>query len=88
MTFPYPQARTVEVFEDVAGVRVPDPYRWLEQETDEVRIWQRRQAELAAAVVYDGQDPAAVRDLIRAYDSGSRPALPKHAAGRWFRAVT
>ncbi|MBB4914919.1 prolyl oligopeptidase family serine peptidase [Streptosporangium saharense] len=88
MTLRYPPARTVEVFEDVAGVRVPDPYRWLEQETDEVRHWQRRQAELATATVYEGRDRRAVQDLIRAYDSGSRPALPRHAAGRWFRAVT
>ncbi|MEV7009242.1 prolyl oligopeptidase family serine peptidase [Streptosporangium sp. NPDC051022] len=87
MTVPYPPARTVEAFEDVAGVRVPDPYRWLEEETPEVHRWQRRQAELAAAVIYDGQDPEAVRDLIRAYDS-ARPALPRYAAGRWFRAVT
>ncbi|MGV9771732.1 prolyl oligopeptidase family serine peptidase [Streptosporangium sp. NPDC003464] len=83
----YPPTRTVEVFEDVAGVRVPDPYRWLEEETPEVRRWQRRQADLATSVVHDGQDPEAVRDLVQAYDSGSRPALPKYAAGRWFRAV-
>ncbi|MFI9551100.1 prolyl oligopeptidase family serine peptidase [Nonomuraea endophytica] len=86
MTLPYPPARTVEVFEDVAGVRAPDPYRWLEEETPEVRRWQRRQAELATAVVYDGQDPGEVRALVQAYDAGSRPALPKYAAGRWFRA--
>lgn len=88
MTLSYPPTRTVGVVTDVAGVRVPDPYRWLERETDEVRRWQRRQAELAAAVIYDGQDPAAVRDLIQAYHGGSRPALPRCAAGRWFRAVT
>ncbi|MFI6391051.1 prolyl oligopeptidase family serine peptidase [Nonomuraea sp. NPDC050547] len=87
MTLPYPPARTVEVFEDVAGVRAPDPYRWLEEETPEVRLWQRRQAELATAVVYDGQDPGDVRALVLAHDAGSRPALPKYAAGRWFRAV-
>ncbi|MGW6459609.1 hypothetical protein ACWF94_27410, partial [Streptomyces sp. NPDC055078] len=87
-TPPYPPARTVGVFEDVAGVRVPDPYRWLEPETGEVRRWQRRQAEIATAVCYDGQDPAAVRKLIETYDRGSRPALPGYAAGRWYRAVT
>lgn len=88
MTAAYPPARTVEVFEDVAGVRVPDPYRWLEKETQEVRQWQRRQAEFATAAVYAGQDPEAVRDLIRAYDTGSRPTLPKYASGRWFRVVS
>ncbi|WP_214321216.1 prolyl oligopeptidase family serine peptidase [Nonomuraea sediminis] len=83
---PYPPTRTVEVIADVAGVQVPDPYRWLEEETPEVRDWQLRQAELATAAIGD-QDLAAARDLIEAYDAGSRPALPKHAAGRWFRAV-
>lgn len=84
---PYPPARTVDAFEDVAGVRVPDPYRWLEPETDEVRRWQRRQAGLATSIAYDGQDPEAVRKLIETYDAGSRPALPRFAAGHWFRAV-
>ncbi|WP_329012573.1 prolyl oligopeptidase family serine peptidase [Streptomyces sp. NBC_00690] len=83
----YPPARTVEVFADIAGVRVSDPYRWLESETDEVRRWQREQAAIATAISYDGQDPQAVRRLIETYDRGSRPALPKYAAGRWFRAV-
>ncbi|MFI1539475.1 prolyl oligopeptidase family serine peptidase [Streptomyces anandii] len=84
----YPPTRVAEVFEDVAGVRVPDPYRWLEEETDEVRQWQHRQAGLATALAYRGQDPAAVRELVREHDIGSRPSLPRYAAGRWFRAVT
>ncbi|WP_157248322.1 prolyl oligopeptidase family serine peptidase [Nonomuraea typhae] len=87
MTAAYPPARTVAAFEEVAGVLVPDPYRWLEEETPEVREWQRRQAGLATAAAYAGQDPEAVRDLIRACDAGARPALPKYAAGRWFRVV-
>lgn len=84
---PYPPARTVDAFENLAGVRVPDPYRWLEQETDEVHRWQRQQAELAVSVSYAGQDPAAVRKLIDTHAVGARPDLPRYAAGRWFRAV-
>ncbi|MFI6483482.1 prolyl oligopeptidase family serine peptidase [Nonomuraea sp. NPDC050663] len=82
----YPPARTVEVVEDVAGIPVPDPYRWLEEETPEVRAWQREQAALATSVIFDGVDRDAVRDLVLAYDAGSRPALPRYAAGLWFRA--
>ncbi|MEV6008941.1 prolyl oligopeptidase family serine peptidase [Streptomyces sp. NPDC051976] len=82
-----PATRTVDAVEDLAGVRVPDPYRWLEAETDEVGQWQRRQAELAEAVCYEGLDRQAVRALVQRYDRGSRPALPRHAAGRWFRAA-
>lgn len=87
MTVVYPSARTVDVIENVAGVLVPDPYRWLEDETEEVLRWQRDQAELASALIGDGQVAVAARLLIEQYDSGSRPALPKYAAGRWFRAV-
>ncbi|MFI6316799.1 prolyl oligopeptidase family serine peptidase [Nonomuraea sp. NPDC050556] len=77
----YPPARTVEVVAEVAGVRVPDPYRWLEEETPEVWQWQRAQAELATAWI----DSSSARDLILAHDAGARPALPAFAAGRWFR---
>ncbi|MFJ7200298.1 MULTISPECIES: prolyl oligopeptidase family serine peptidase [unclassified Streptomyces] len=83
---PLRPARTVDAFEEVAGLRVPDPYRWLEGETDEVRRWQREQARLATQTAYRNQDPAAVHKLIETYDAGARPLLPRHASGRWFRA--
>lgn len=82
----YPPTRTVEVVADVAGVRVPDPYRWLEEETPEVRQWQQAQAELASSVAFEGLDPCAVRELVLAHYAGARPDLPGYAAGRWFRA--
>ncbi|MEV4257767.1 prolyl oligopeptidase family serine peptidase [Spirillospora sp. NPDC049652] len=83
----YPPTRTVEVVADVAGIAVPDPYRWLEEETPEVRDWQRAQAALATSVVFDGVDRDAVRALMLAHDAGARPDLPRYAAGRWFRAA-
>lgn len=82
----YPPTRTVEVVADVAGIAVPDPYRWLEEETPEVRDWQREQTALATSVIFDGVDRDAVRRLVLAFDTGARPDLPRYAAGRWFRA--
>ncbi|GAA3667371.1 hypothetical protein GCM10022237_29160 [Nocardioides ginsengisoli] len=82
---PYPATRKVDVVATQAGVRVADPYRWLEAEDDEVHAWQRRQAEIATGTILGGQDRAALRALVERYDAGARPALPKHAAGRWFR---
>ncbi|WP_418059678.1 prolyl oligopeptidase family serine peptidase [Pimelobacter simplex] len=83
---PYPPTRTVDVIATQAGISVPDPYRWLEAEDDEVHTWQRRQAEVATGTILGGQDRAALTALVEKYDAGARPDLPKHAAGRWFRA--
>jgi len=82
---PYPPTRTVDVVATHAGVDVPDPYRWLEAEDDEVHAWQRRQAEIATGTILGGQDRATLRALVERYDAGARPVLPRHAAGRWFR---
>lgn len=75
----YPPTRTVEVVADVAGVRVPDPYRWLEEETPEVRQWQQAQAELASSVVFEGLDPSAVRELVLAHYAGARARTWAHS---------
>ena len=43
----YPQARRLELTEDVGGHRVSDPYRWLEDDTSDERAgWLAAQAEL------------------------------------------
>ncbi|WP_435743266.1 prolyl oligopeptidase family serine peptidase [Microbacterium sp. PMB16] len=85
MTTEYPESRTVDVVEDVAGILIPDPYRWLEDDTEEVRDWQRAQAALAVATVRGGGRTDAARRLLEAYDVGSRPDVPQHAGGSWFR---
>lgn len=84
---PYPPTRTVDDVATQAGITVPDPYRWLEAEDEEVHSWQRRQAEVATGLILGGQDREALRRLVEQYDAGARPALPRHAAGRWFRPV-
>ncbi|GAA4093836.1 prolyl oligopeptidase family serine peptidase [Nocardioides kongjuensis] len=84
---PYPPSRTVDVVATQAGVCVPDPYRWLEAEDDEVHAWQRRQAEVATGSILGAQDRVALRTLVEEHDAGARPVLPRHAAGRWFRPV-
>lgn len=42
----YPETRKVDQIDEYFGIKVPDPYRWLEQdvrESDEVRDWVERQ---------------------------------------------
>ncbi|MGN7977234.1 prolyl oligopeptidase family serine peptidase [Microbacterium sp. 22195] len=82
---PYPPARLDDVVEHVAGIPIPDPYRWLEGETEEVRAWQRAQAELAAEVIGATGKTDAARALIAEHERGARPGLPRHGGGRWFR---
>ncbi|GAT72322.1 prolyl oligopeptidase [Microbacterium sp. HM58-2] len=86
MSLSYPPSRTVDVIEDVAGIPVPDPYRWLEDDASaEVRDWQRAQAALASATVAAAGATEAALTLIEAHEAGARPELPRHGGGRWFR---
>ena len=66
----YPQARRLELTEDIGGHRVSDPYRWLEDDTSAERTdWLAAQAELFGSYREDqlpGRDrlAARVRDLL------------------------
>ena len=47
--FDYPKTKTVDQVDDYFGIKVPDPYRWLEDDvrvSDEVRQWVTKQNEL------------------------------------------
>jgi len=81
----YPHSRTEEVQEVLTGVTFPDPYRWLEGNTDEVKTWQRAQAALASAYVRDWPHYERVRALVAKYSTERFTTLPQFAAGRWFR---
>lgn len=80
----YPAARRSDVWEERAGVRFPDPYRWLEQSTEEVRSWQRAQAKLASEYVRRWPGFEVLRRSVARLHVG-RPTLPRHAGGYWFR---
>ncbi|TCO54183.1 prolyl oligopeptidase family serine peptidase [Actinocrispum wychmicini] len=88
MVPPYPPTRTVDAYEDIAGVRLPDPYRWLEEETDEVTHWQRQQARLAEDHVKEWPHYDTLRELVHRYSVDRFPNMPRYAGGRWFRADT
>jgi len=69
----------------LAGVSLPDPYRWLEQVSDEVRRWQRAQADLASAHVTEWPYFERLRQLVARFSAERFVAFPKYAAGRWYR---
>ncbi len=85
----YPYTRTVDVVEEVADLRVPDPYRWLEEESADVRAWQEAQGRLAASYVRDWPGFGAVRALVERFAvEGVLETVPRFAGGLWFRADT
>ncbi len=50
----YPATRKVDVVDDYYGTKVPDPYRWLEeQESQEVRNWAAAQSAIALPFLRD-----------------------------------
>src|ERR1017187_4451280 len=67
--FGYPQARRLDLTEDVLGYQVSDPYRWLEDDASDERAgWLAAQEELFAAqrAELPGRDDFAgqVRELL------------------------
>lgn len=83
----YPKTRTVDTVEELAGVRAPDPYRWLEDgDSAEVRSWQRAQNELTASIVRELPGFTKVRELVEQHLTARFGSVPVFAGGRWFRA--
>src|SRR5262245_59008458 len=81
----YPAARRADLVEDHHGVRVADPYRWLEvMDSDETRAWVK--AENATTDAYfakiAGRDKLRARlaELLRT----EKFAAPLRASGRVF----
>jgi len=81
-----PRTRRDDVSDSLAGVSFPDPYHWLEGDDEQVRCWQRAQAALASAHVREWPHFDRLRQLVAQFNISARVALPRHAAGRWFRA--
>lgn len=79
---PSPRDGTVDVYH---GVRVPDPYRWLEDEaSDETQAWIAAQNDLTFAYLDDlpGRDRIEAR-LTELYDY-ERFGVPEQEGGRYF----
>ena len=81
----YPDARTEDITDCLAGVRYQDPYRWLESDTEETRAWQRQQAQLVEASLTIGIPTEQMRKLVASLSVERYVALPRNASDVWFR---
>jgi prolyl oligopeptidase len=83
----YPETRRVDQVDEYFGVKVPDPYRWLEadvRESPEVADWAKKQNEIARK--YLGgipQRPAIEKRLTELWNFASY-SMPYQLGGKYF----
>ena len=81
----YPMTRTDQTQCRVAGIEFPDPYQWLESNTQEVLQWQAAQNCLADEYVQSWPNYGRLKTSVSNYLAGRTNAVPRCAGERWFR---
>ena len=83
----YPETRRVDLVEDHFGIKVADPYRWLENDVrqdQEVRAWVTAQNQVTDAYLATLPQRAVFRDRIKVLYNYERFGVPVKAGGRYF----
>lgn len=81
----YPEARTEPVEEQVGGIRFADPYRWLEEDSEQTLDWQARQDALASARLRAWPGFAKLCEEIARHSVDARVFAPVRRGKLWFR---
>jgi prolyl oligopeptidase len=82
---PYPESRRVDHVDEYQGVRVEDPYRWLEDlDSDETHQWIEAQNRVTASWLGTIPERAAIRDRLTELWNYERYGLPVKEGGRYF----
>ncbi len=81
----YPQTRTIEVIDSYHGVRVPDPYRWLEDlDSAEVKAWIDAQNRVTFDYLAAIPARTAIRNRLAELQDFERYEVPVLHGGRYF----
>ncbi len=82
----HPPSRRDDLIETLHGVEVPDPYRWLEDQTaPEVAGWVDAQAAHARTWLDALPHRDAIRDQLAAVWDHPKVGVPFHRGDRWFQ---
>ncbi|HEX3129460.1 MAG TPA: prolyl oligopeptidase family serine peptidase [Thermoanaerobaculia bacterium] len=82
---PYPESRRVDQFDDYHGVRVADPYRWLEDlDSGETHAWIAAQNRVTAAFLASIPEREDIRSRLTELWNYERYGLPVKEGGRYF----
>jgi prolyl oligopeptidase len=85
MRYNYPPTRAEDLIEDLHGVQVPDPYRWMEDlETEELRQWIEAQNDLTFDLLDSSPLRSEIRERMTALWNYEKYSPPAKKAGRYF----
>ena len=80
-----PATRRDDIVDDYHGVRVRDPYRWLEdQESPETRAWIKSQEDYTRPILDALPGRAAIRERLTALMNVDVIGIPREKSGRYF----
>ena len=83
----YPETRRVDQVDEFYGVKVPDPYRWLEadvRESPEVAEWVKKQNEVARAYLDAIPQRPAIEKRLTELWNYERYSPPTQKGGKYF----
>ncbi|HTQ40543.1 MAG TPA: prolyl oligopeptidase family serine peptidase [Pirellulales bacterium] len=81
----YPQARRGDQVDDYHGVKIADPYRWLEDvDSAETRAWVTAENRLTFGFLEKIPQREAIRKRLTALQNYTRYGVPMQHAGRYF----
>src|SRR5262245_16532659 len=83
----YPKTKATDDFSNTAGIRISDPYQWLQAENDEVAEWQGAQNGLTDTYMREWPHMEALNRSVHHYYVDRITTLPRYVAGRWHRAA-
>jgi prolyl oligopeptidase len=85
MTFNYPKARKSDQVDDYHGVKVADPYRWLEDlDSEETRAWVEAQNKLSFGFLSDIPARSALKDRLTKLWNYEKYGAPFKESSRYF----
>ena len=81
----YPKAKTVDQVDDYHGVKVPDPYRWLEEtDSEDTKAWIEAENKLTFSYLDQIPYRGAIRDRMTKLWNYERFTVPEQEGGRYF----
>lgn len=81
----YPPSRTVSQVDEVQGVQVPDPFRWLEDvDSAETKAWVEAQNQLTFGLLNRLPRREAIEQRLRELLNYPRFGLPSRQGGRYY----
>jgi prolyl oligopeptidase len=84
-TFNYPETTALDYHETLHGVRVPDPYRWLEDlNSEQTRNWIEAQNRVTFGYLETIEERTAIRERLTELWNYQRFGVPLRVGGRYF----